>query len=59
MVTEKHKEFDIWMDRVDRNVQAISGVSVWDLPDCPFADWHEAGLSPYTAATAALEDAGY
>lgn len=42
--------FDAWMKEVDSECQRRSGVSVHDLPDCPFADWHERGVSPAGAA---------
>ena len=58
-VSTKHRDLDIWMDKVNRHVEAIAGLSVWDLPDCPFADWHEDGYSPREAANLALEDAGF
>lgn len=59
METTKHKHLDYWMDTVDITVQYFADVSLWDLPDVPLADWFEQGFTPYEAATAALEYAGY
>lgn len=56
-VSTKHSEFDQWMQAVDGEVYRIAGVSVWDLPDCPFADWF-GELSAKQAARKALLDAG-
>ncbi|HUW09176.1 MAG TPA: hypothetical protein VM537_05565 [Anaerolineae bacterium] len=51
--------FDRWMDLVDRHCYHIAGISVYDLPDCLFADWHSDGLAPLTAARRALKRSGY
>ncbi len=51
--------FARWMREVDAHVCAIAGVSVHDLPDCPFWDWHEDGVSARSAARRALKYAGW
>src|SRR5262245_12217044 len=38
--------FDEWMVRIDNAVQALSGLSAHDLPDAPYRDWFDDGLSP-------------
>lgn len=58
-ISEKHRNLDAWMDKVDRHVEAIAGLSVWDLDDCPFSDWHDEGYSPREAAQAALQEMGW
>ena len=52
-------EFQQWMRAVDRSVQRTAGVSVHDLEDCLFRDWHEDGMDPGEAADLALENAGW
>mgnify|MGYP006952652877 CR=1 FL=1 len=37
--------FERWMQGVDRLTRRAYGVSVHDLPDLPFADNYEAGVS--------------
>lgn len=51
--------FAIWMDRVDRIVWSRAGVSIYDLPDCPFRDWHDDERTAREAAEEALENAGW
>lgn len=49
--------FEAWMEAVDEQVEALAGCSVHDLPDCPFRDWYDAGLSPRDAALRAIRNA--
>jgi hypothetical protein len=53
------QKFPQWMQAVDDAVWSIAGVSVYDLPDCPFRDWFEDQEQPRTAALHALERAGW
>jgi hypothetical protein len=46
--------FEQWMQRVDAHVQNVLGLSVYDLPDCPFRDWYEYGMQPERAAKKAI-----
>lgn len=52
--------FADWMAAVDRECYKLCGVSIHDLADMNFGDWHEDGLSPKAAAKRAvrLEKAG-
>jgi hypothetical protein len=50
--------FDTWMQEVDRAVARKCGMSVHDLDDAPYADWHEDGLAPKTAAARAIKRSG-
>ena len=50
--------FVAWMAVVDVEVWARGGVSVYDLPDCFYRDWHDEGASPVEAANWALKEAG-
>ena len=49
--------FADWMALVDAHVEAKAGVSVYDLPDCAFADWHQDGFTPQEAAGKAIRAA--
>jgi hypothetical protein len=51
--------FKKWMSEVDIAVAGRAFVSAYDLPDQPYRDWFEEGLSPDEAAAQALEEAGY
>jgi hypothetical protein len=51
--------FKKWMAEVDVAVATRAFVSAYDLPDQPYRDWFEEGLSPDEAAALALEEAGY
>lgn len=50
--------FQGWMHRIDRLITAWAGLSVHDLPDCPFREWYEDRLRPIRAANLALRRAG-
>ncbi len=47
--------FASWMDLVRHEVEALCGLPPEDLPDCPYRDWHDLGMSPQEAAEAVLE----
>lgn len=49
--------FEDWMKSVNEWCHAFSGMDIHDLPDCPFADWFEAGVSARSAAKKALKNA--
>ncbi|MCI0579950.1 MAG: hypothetical protein L0332_24075 [Chloroflexi bacterium] len=53
------QSFAAWMRQVNAAVFARAFVSADDLPDQPYRDWYDDGLSPEEAAGAALEDAGF
>lgn len=46
--------FDSWLGAVDRIVNERTGVSVHDLPDMPFRDWFDDGVSAKQAAARAI-----
>jgi hypothetical protein len=48
------KTYKDWEKEVDNKVWEIMGCSVYDLPDCCFADWFEDGLSACQAAKKAI-----
>ena len=49
------KTFEQWMLDVDQAVLSKAGVSVHDLPDCPFMDWYEDGKTAKGAASRAIK----
>lgn len=49
--------FRDWMGAVDRAVSARVGLSAADLPDCPYRDWFDDGVTPQTAARRAVKRA--
>jgi hypothetical protein len=51
--------FKKWMSEVDIAVAGRAFVSAYDLPDQPYRDWFEDGMSADEAAVAVLADAGY
>ena len=55
----EHKySFDDWMKLVDAACQSKSGMSIHDLPDCPFRDWYDKYVPPENAASRCLRSAG-
>lgn len=49
--------FAEWLETVDLAVWQLVGMSIDDLPDVPFADWHEDGVTPKRAAARAVRAA--
>lgn len=50
--------FAAWMTRVNAICEELTGIGIEDLPDQPFALWHEKGMAPITAAKKAIRYAG-
>jgi len=50
--------FDLWFRDVDRWLLLRFGFGADDLPDQPWRDWYDDGLSPADAARCALEEEG-
>ena len=48
--------FGKWFDRVDAIVSARAGLGADDLPDQPYYDWFESGMTPKEAAQAVLAE---
>lgn len=53
--TDAQKPFKNWMKMVDKEVGKKVGISAQDLPDVPYADWHDDGMSPKQAAVKAIK----
>lgn len=51
--------FNKWMAEANGHVLRLTGVSIYELPDCTFRDWFDDGVSPKEAAEYALEEAGF
>ena len=51
-------DFEVWMQKVDRIVRSKIGLSIDDLPDMCFSDYHADGLTPQEMARLALEEDG-
>lgn len=49
--------FDEWMAAVDAAIVVKVGLGRDDLPDCPYHDWWEDGVTPKGAATKAIRRA--
>lgn len=39
-------DFSEWFDRIDRLCRHMYGLSIMDLPDMPFRDAYDDGVSP-------------
>ena len=46
--------FDIWVRKVNQVIEMNTGLGLDDLPDCPYRDWFEQGMSPVKAARWAI-----
>lgn len=51
---QERTAFEGWMQEVIRALDALCGLHPDDLPDCLYADWQRAGLTPQEAAQQAL-----
>lgn len=49
--------FKQWLAKVNEQVRARAGCSIRDLPDCPFRDWYEDGVTPVVAGERAISRA--
>lgn len=49
------KSFEVWLREVDAKIRAKTGLSMLDLPDCPYADWYADGKTPAGAAASAIK----
>ena len=47
--------FALWMDEVTWEVEALCGLPPSDLPDCPYHDWYDAGMTPRETAEDVLQ----
>ena len=52
-------DFEMWLTEVDQVVEDRVGMSVHDLPDCPFRDWYDDGMKAATAAGKAIKNAKF
>ncbi len=54
-VSLKRNAFEEWMQKVVLEMETGYGLHPGDLPDCSYADWHNAGLEPQEAAREAVD----
>lgn len=47
--------FEQWMEAVDQHVLNTVGLGYQDLPDCPYRDWYDDGVSAKRAASRAIK----
>lgn len=51
------KTFEVWFAEVNKKLRAATGLDARDLPDCPYYDWYDDGVTPANAAKRALRSA--
>ena len=51
--------FEEWKAQADRECVRLSGLSLDDLEDAPYARWYEERVAPKTVAKRAIRAAGY
>jgi hypothetical protein len=51
------KSFERWLAEVNNLIEQRTGLGYDYLPDCPYRDWYEAGVSPANAARKAIKRA--
>ncbi len=49
--------FDAWFAKVEAAITRKTGLDIRDLPDCPYMEWYEQGLTPGAAASRAVKNA--
>ena len=58
MDPDDHSTFSEWYAQANRYIERHIGVSLADLPDCPYRDWYDARVRAIRAANRALRRAG-
>ena len=51
-----NEAFSVWMSKVNRLVEAKFFLGCDDLPDMPYDDWFEDGMSPKEALELMIEE---
>lgn len=46
--------FEQWLNKVHKYLDFI-GLSIHDIPDCPYRDWYDDGVQPNSAARKAVK----
>ena len=49
--------FEQWLAKIDAILLSKIGLSYNDLPDCPYAQWYEDGVTAKGAASRAIKNA--
>lgn len=50
----KQEVFRLWMRDVSRCIELNCGMTAMDLPDAPYWDWYDEGITVKTAAQRAI-----
>ncbi len=50
----KLETFSEWMARVNKTLELRAGLTSEDLPDCPYRDWYQYGMTSHAAAAAVM-----
>lgn len=53
----KKTSFEAWLAKVDAIIRQRTGLTLRDLPDCPYQDWYADGKTPAGAASKAIKNA--
>ena len=48
--------FEKWLAHVDSIIESEVGLSLSDLPDCPYRDWFDSAMGSRTAAARAINN---
>ena len=57
---ENNREpFNVWYSEVDKKIQSVCGLGIRDLPDQPYYDWYENGMTTHEAKEITLENVGF
>lgn len=60
VLNHKHgRTFESWMDKVGAALRKKIGLSYSDLPDQPWRDWFDSGMTPSKAADQCLKNEGW
>ena len=58
-LTAGQTPFEVWMQKVDYELERWGGLTTGDLDDCCYRDWYDSGMGPNGAAELALENSGW
>ncbi len=53
---KQYDTFEKWKQAVNA-ASELGGLTTNDLPDCPYYDWYDSGMTPAEAASEAIKNA--
>jgi len=56
---EEQTPFEVWLQKIDYELDRWGGLTTGDLDDCCYRDWFDSGMGPTGAAELALEASGW